>query len=605
MAVDSLLGKVVFLAHFNGADAGTVFTDRMNNPITRGGTATTSTTTPKYGTASLLLNGTTDYLTVPMTSAMALGTGDFTIEFWMNSANTTQVARLFSFGRAIATDDMQDSIIVYQTTTALLAYARTDAAAANWDVLSAQVISPTVPTANVWHHVAITREGGLFRTFYDGALGSSIASGAAIAAPSGLMRIGVLKNTAPLQFYNGKIDDVRITVGVARYTAAFTGSLPTEFPDEGPGSITAIVPSAPTISSYGGGYVAIAAPSPTMVIYGGGSNLTITAPMGSIYSAVHESIGENEIVIAAPSPTLLAYGGSNAAITAPTPTLTATATVSAMADIAIDAPMGTIASTATVSEMASIAVTAPMARLIGYGGAVCSITLTGAPTIQATGTMGGVAQIAITAPLYQLTSTATAQNHGSLIITAPMGKMVSGIQAYITAPMATLTAIGTATITATYEAYALNLHHRDPNAIDELTRYTNFPFTHVVRYQNSYYGVAAGALYLLEGTTDNATPIQYTVQTAKTDFDVPEMKAVPYAYFGGRMGPGATVSIVAGEQTPEVYSYTTPRGQTAQNYRQSFGRGIGSRYYAFGVSGSDVLELDSLDIEHLKLTRRI
>ena len=74
---------------------------------------------------------------------------------------------------------------------------------------------------------------------------------------------------------------------------------------------------------------------------------------------------------------------------------------------------------------------------------------------------------------------------------------------------------------------------------------------------------------------------------------------------GGRMGAASTVSITAGEATPVSYSYTTPRGPLAQNYRQPFGRGIKARYFSFGVSGSDVLEIDSIDLDVLTLKRRI
>jgi hypothetical protein len=142
-------------------------------------------------------------------------------------------------------------------------------------------------------------------------------------------------------------------------------------------------------------------------------------------------------------------------------------------------------------------------------------------------------------------------------------------------------------------------------AVDELTRYTNFPFTHVVRYKNSYYGVAAGALYLLEGTTDDGDPIPYAVQTAKTDFDMTERKTVVSAYLGGRLGAAETISLVVGEHDTKVYSHTTPRGPLAQNYRQKFGLGIRDRYYALRVEGSDVFELDTIDFEVNKLTRRI
>ena len=91
--------------------------------------------------------------------------------------------------------------------------------------------------------------------------------------------------------------------------------------------------------------------------------------------------------------------------------------------------------------------------------------------------------------------------------------------------MGQLTFIGTAVVAVTYEAYAVNLQHKGTDSpVDEITRYTNFPFERIVRYQNSYFGVAADGLYLLEGTTDHATPattIPWEFKTHLTDFENP------------------------------------------------------------------------------------
>ena len=117
-----------------------------------------------------------------------------------------------------------------------------------------------------------------------------------------------------------------------------------------------------------------------------------------------------------------------------------------------------------------------------------------------------------------------------------------------------MTATGHAVVAATYEAYAINLNHKPrPGVVpvDEMTHYTNFPFDRIVRYKNSYFGVAADGLYLLEGTTDHAeptpTPIPWLWKTGLTDFRTPQKKTVESMYFGGRLGPAASVSLHAGD----------------------------------------------------------
>ena len=160
----------------------------------------------------------------------------------------------------------------------------------------------------------------------------------------------------------------------------------------------------------------------------------------------------------------------------------------------------------------------------------------------------------------------------------------------------------------TYLAYALNLNHgaaKGKSPVDELTRYTNFPFNRIVRYKDKYYGVNATDLYLLEGTTDDGDDITWEFKTHITEFDSPKIKTVEYAYFGGRLGPGATVELSVGEKADISYTYTTPRGITAQNYRQPFGRGAKARYFALGASGSDTMTLDSMELIVTELSRRI
>lgn len=598
MTVDIYRGNTVLGLHMDGTNTSTTVTDICGHAMTAFGNAQISTAQSKFGGASCLFDGTGDYVSTPDSVDWAFGSGDFTIEAWVRPANFSAAMDIMAQRNSAVLTDLWGFRIA-GTTGALQFYA---------NAASTSIISRTTTatlTAAAWSHVAAVRSSGATYLYINGspAAATGADSSIALADTAALLYIGC-GHEAAVNPFNGYIDDVRITKGVARYTGSFTP--PTAaFGDELPSPIIQLTAPTPALKMYGGGFVSMAPPTPALTIFAGGGGLAISAPMQTIYSTGHSSEGENALIFAPPTPLLVSYGGSNAELTAPTPTLSATATVVALANTTIDAPAGRIAATATVSEMVGISITSPMARLIGYSGAVCSITLTGAPTIQATGTMGGVAQIAITAPLFQLESTATAQNHGSLLITAPMGKMVTGAQAYIIAPMSTLTAIGTATVTATYEAYATNLSHSNPEANDEVTHYTNFPFTHIVRYKNSYYGANSTGLYLLEGTTDNGTPIGWAFKTGMSDFDKPNLKTVTYAYFGGRLGPAATVSIYPSEPTGTSYSYITPLGQTAQNYRKQFGRGLKARYFAIGASGSDALELDSIDLTVATLTRRI
>jgi hypothetical protein len=322
-----------------------------------------------------------------------------------------------------------------------------------------------------------------------------------------------------------------------------------------------------------------------------------------------DSSGESSATLVAPSPAIGAFGGANSGLAAPSPTLVITATVTnwGSADLSGPKPLLTANGKAGGAAAAYLTTTSPY-KLAGYSGAVSSITLTGRAALTAAGTTGAVGCAAISCPLFELDASGTAQNHGSANLLAPSPRVGATAQAWLMAPGATLTAIGHAVVVATYEAYAVNLNHqikRGVEPVDEVTHYTNFPFTHIVRYQNSYFGAAADGLYLLEGTTDGGAAISYAAKTAISDFDVSEKKNVLSAYFGGRIGPDMTVTLYAGETNQRTYAFTTPRGEAVQNHREKFARGVKNRYYALGVAGSGAMELDSIELEINKLIRRI
>lgn len=100
-------------------------------------------------------------------------------------------------------------------------------------------VSPSVPTLlssgvsvrdGEWHHIAVSRSGSEWAMYVDGARVATATSNATIVNIAGGIRIGADENYG--RYYDGFIDDLRITVGSAR---AYTGStipVPTAaFPD--------------------------------------------------------------------------------------------------------------------------------------------------------------------------------------------------------------------------------------------------------------------------------------------------------------------------------------------------------------------------------------
>ena len=57
--------------------------------LTFGGNTTTSSTKKKFGSTSFYFDGTSDYIDCPDSDDFDFGTGDFTIEVWFNTDQTT------------------------------------------------------------------------------------------------------------------------------------------------------------------------------------------------------------------------------------------------------------------------------------------------------------------------------------------------------------------------------------------------------------------------------------------------------------------------------------------------------------------------------------
>lgn len=332
----------------------------------------------------------------------------------------------------------------------------------------------------------------------------------------------------------------------------------------------------------------------------------LESPAGEMYGEASDRTGENSFVYSLDAYDMSAAAGARAVLVSPAGVMEASGTIENLMRAVLVSPAGIMEGSGTIGLLARAELEYDQFDMIGYAGAVCSIDC-GAGVMEASGTIGLLVSAVFEYPLYEMVGIASIEGLAHAVLESPAGEMDGGSWAEWEYPYYEMVAIGTAVVaTPTYEGYAVNLNHASTEGqTDEVTRYTNYPFTHIRRYKNSYFGAGPGGLYLLQGTTDDGQAIDYAVKTCVTDFKKSEKKTVASAYFGGRLGPAATLTLFAGEAGQEAYGYSTPRGQIAQNHREKFGRGVKDRYFAIGVNGSDVMELDALELEVNVMTRRI
>ena len=198
----------------DGANGSTTFTEITGRSITAVGNAQLSTTNQKFGTACGLFDGSGDYITTPHTSNLLLATGDFTIEFWIRFSSTA-AAVLIGHKAGSSSDFYPWQFFMSAGLTIGFRGFETTATSLAFNLTSATTIS-----ANTWYHIAGTRSGNTFRLFIDGNQEASGTSSQTLRANSTVMTWASYTN--PLLGLNGRLDDIRITAGVARYTANFT-----------------------------------------------------------------------------------------------------------------------------------------------------------------------------------------------------------------------------------------------------------------------------------------------------------------------------------------------------------------------------------------------
>lgn len=219
----------VLLAHFDGTQGSTTFTDSSTytHALTANGSAHISTTQSKFGGSSLKLDGTGDYVTSPDSADWFLGTGSFTIDWWGYQGTTTnQVV----FGQYVNGTNWWGAVVspVPNTSNACLTIGGLNAG--SWDINISCTSSTAGNPTNTWNHYAIVRidsgnSSASWRFFINGV---SKTLSLNVGAWNGQLRnytgsayIGTLMGNFAAD-YNGYIDELRVSKGIARWTSDFT-----------------------------------------------------------------------------------------------------------------------------------------------------------------------------------------------------------------------------------------------------------------------------------------------------------------------------------------------------------------------------------------------
>lgn len=215
---DPFFDSVVLLLGFDGADGATTSADESTHahgsPSFQGA-AQLDDAQAKFGATSLLLDGNSDWAQYLDHDDWSFGAGDFTMECFARFAVTPANQMLLSKYSTSASS--AEYFLLLGTDVTFLWYDPTS---------TLHNITAATPEVGIgeWHHVAVDRASGHMRLYVDGVVKAEDATSPDLkdesAAPF-TFDIGRRNHSGPF-YWNGWIDEVRITKGVARYQGAFT-----------------------------------------------------------------------------------------------------------------------------------------------------------------------------------------------------------------------------------------------------------------------------------------------------------------------------------------------------------------------------------------------
>lgn len=219
----------------NMADGQAIDSAAQNN-LTLVGTAKTSTAQYKFGTASLLLDGNSDLVTLPAdVGRLSAGNApiDFTIEFSFRLAANVGVTPNSIIARWETSGSQRSWMVRMDNISSENKMSFFDSSTGS---NNASTTFSTAFSSETWYQIALVSASGAVKLYVNGTADSTTHTWTTgtFNAPydsTALLSIGANVPSSPDNFFNGNIDEVRLSK-FARYTSNYTA--PSEpFADKG------------------------------------------------------------------------------------------------------------------------------------------------------------------------------------------------------------------------------------------------------------------------------------------------------------------------------------------------------------------------------------
>lgn len=227
------------LLHCDGTEGSTTFTDELGHTVTAKGAAQITNVQKVFdgGAALLSPTGSPDagaFLHVDSSPDWNFA-ADFTIDFWIQPISIISPLAQTILARAgntfLAASDFPISPIQIRGSAGSLIFeiASTDSLTTSYDIMSASIPVANYGTGSpdLWFHIALVRAGNSYMVFINGTLQRTVTSSKHPYFCNDALTIGARYKRGVVQLdsgannFNGRIDEFRISNGIARWISDF------------------------------------------------------------------------------------------------------------------------------------------------------------------------------------------------------------------------------------------------------------------------------------------------------------------------------------------------------------------------------------------------
>ena len=198
------------LLHCDGSDESTTIIDEIGKSVTPVGTAQLDTAIKKWGTASLLLDGDSDYLIVPNSEDFNFD-GNFCIEgwfYWKSNAATTMIASQCDTAGTNA-----GWYFIWNQPNGKLEFHASNGGAGGFDIMQVRSAAWT-PNVDTWYFIRVERIDGVIEFYVDGVnKAASVDAGDDSSAITSTQSLYIGRFSDASSYFNGQIDEFLITKG--------------------------------------------------------------------------------------------------------------------------------------------------------------------------------------------------------------------------------------------------------------------------------------------------------------------------------------------------------------------------------------------------------